>query len=279
MTRANGWQLSDDAARSYEEYSRRLLVPWVLPLLDAVQLAPGEQVLDVACGTGFVARQAIERVRPSGAVTGVDVNGSMLSIAHAKNGDGEGLRWVQCNVTELPFPSGSFDVAVCQQGLQFFPRPTNALEEVRRVLVPGGRLGVSVWGALQDNIYFAALEEAVARFVGSEAAEGLRNPHAHADPQGVLAILQDGGFVEIEAKACSIEMQLPPPENFVLDHLSAMPVASAINALSPHTRAQLFDTVRERLEPYRGDAGLLVPSLVNIGTARAPQESPPEGWA
>lgn len=258
--------MSDDAARNYEEHSRRMLVPWVGPLLDAVQLAPGERALDVACGTGFVARQAIERVRPSGTVTGVDVNGSMLSIADAKNADGDGVRWLQC------------DVAVCQQGLQFFPRPTNALEEVRRVLVPGGRLGVSVWGALEDNIYFAALEEAVARFVGSEAAEGLRNPHAQADPQGVLAVLQDGGFVESEVRACSIEVQLPHPEDFVLAHLSAMPVASAINALSPHTRAQLFDTIRERLEPYRGDAGVRVPSLVNIGSGRAPHQSVPEGW-
>ncbi len=255
-----------------------MLVPWAGPLLDAVQLAPGERALDVACGTGFVARQAIERVRPSGTVTGVDVNGSMLSIARAKNADGDGVRWLQCDVAELPFASESFDVAVCQQGLQFFPRPTNALEEVRRVLVPGGRLGVSVWGALEDNIYFAALEEAVARFVGSEAAEGLRNPHAQADPQGVLAVLQDGGFVEIEVKACSIEVQLPHPEDFVLDHLSAMPVASAINALSPHTRAQLFDTICERLEPYRGDAGVRVPSLVNIGSGRAPHQSVPEGW-
>src|SRR5256885_1865522 len=122
MNDVQPWHLSDAAAERYERYVvRYLLGPWAPLLVDAARLAPGERVLDVACGTGVVARAAAARVGPSGHVIGVDLNPGMIAIARAlPPGAGAPIEWLVRNALELGFEAGGRDVVVCQQGLQFF---------------------------------------------------------------------------------------------------------------------------------------------------------------
>src|SRR5437667_1692341 len=110
-----------------------MLASWVPALLDLVTLKPGERVLDVACGTGVVARQAASRAGAGGQVVGLDLNGDMLALARAL---GPAVEWREGNAMTLPFAASAFDVVVCQQGLQFFPDCGQALREAHRVLVP-----------------------------------------------------------------------------------------------------------------------------------------------
>ena len=78
------WQLTLKAAELYERYpARHFLAPWAPLLLDAARLAPGERVLDVACGTGVVARAAATRAGPGGHVVGVDINPGMIAVARS----------------------------------------------------------------------------------------------------------------------------------------------------------------------------------------------------
>ncbi len=116
--------------------------PWVRRLVDVAALQAAEHVLDVACGTGFVARFAAQRVGTVGRVVGVDLNASMIEAARAASGRDAAttVEWRTGDAAALPFESGIFDVVLCQQGVQFFPDRLLALREMRRVLRLEGRL-------------------------------------------------------------------------------------------------------------------------------------------
>lgn len=270
MSKSGLWQLSGDSAEFYERYSRFMLEPWVPALVEAVDLRPGERVLDVACGTGFVARQAARCVGASGKVIGVDINVGMLAIAQAATASSAALTvdWQEADVSALPFPDGSFEVALCQQGLQFFPDRLGALQEIRRILVPGGRLGLSVWGPIEENPYFLAVEVAIRRHVSDDAASGLRKPHALADPEEVRAAITKAGFADADVCPTVTYMNTPPAREFLPGHLSALPVAGEIAALSESARSALIEDLCTALIPYADADGLRLPGVVHIATAR-----------
>jgi ubiquinone/menaquinone biosynthesis C-methylase UbiE len=141
------FQLQGSAAERYERWAVPFLLgPWVPGLLDLAELRAGERVLDIATGTGVVARLAARRVVPRGTVTGLDLNEGMLEIAQRLPlPPGLTVDWRQGSALAPPFPDGTFDVVLCQQGLQFFPERLKALREMHRVLAPGGRVALSVW--------------------------------------------------------------------------------------------------------------------------------------
>src|SRR6266581_4376739 len=139
--------------------------PWVHCLVDVAALQPAEHVLDVACGTGFVARLAADRVGAKGRVVGIDLNASMIEAARAASGQGAAttIEWRTGDAAALPFEDSIFDVVLCQQGVQFFPDRVRALREMRRVLRPEGRLAFTVWRAIGDTPYLAALTDVLSR--------------------------------------------------------------------------------------------------------------------
>src|SRR5690349_12746157 len=127
------WQLDGDAAELYQRH----LVPavtavWAAALVERVGLRRGERVLDVACGTGVVARAAAGRVGRTGHVAGIDINAAMLAVARSlPAGPGAGIGWFEASALRMPFRPGSYDVVLCQLGLQFVPSRPAALAEIR----------------------------------------------------------------------------------------------------------------------------------------------------
>lgn len=122
MEASSHWQVSGDAAERYEaNLVPVVFVPWAKDLLARAKLRPGEGVLDVACGTGIVARMATVHVGPGGRVTGADLNPGTLKVARARAvGTGAAIEWREADAGDLPFAGRSFDTVFCQQGLQFF---------------------------------------------------------------------------------------------------------------------------------------------------------------
>ena len=117
------------------------LAPAAAQLVEAVAPDPAERVLDLACGTGVVARLAAPHVGVTGHVTGLDLNAGMLAVARAlPPPSGASITWIEGNAMAIDLPDVSFDVIVCQQGFQFFPDQPAALREMHRVLVPGGQV-------------------------------------------------------------------------------------------------------------------------------------------
>jgi ubiquinone/menaquinone biosynthesis C-methylase UbiE len=140
-----GWDL---AADEYEPLWQAQLAEAQTALMDMASLAPGNRVLDVACGTGLVSFAAARAVGPDGYVLGVDLSGRMVTCAERR---AENLQLLNCGFARmdaeaLALPDASFDVALCALGLMYMPYPAQALREMRRVLRPGGRISLAVWG-------------------------------------------------------------------------------------------------------------------------------------
>jgi 2-polyprenyl-3-methyl-5-hydroxy-6-metoxy-1,4-benzoquinol methylase len=155
MRQPEQWQLSGNAAELYERYVvPYFLGPWAPGLVEVAALRPGERVLDVACGTGVVARLAAQQVGTTGQITGVDLNAGMLAVARAlPPPPGVTITWVECSAVAMGLADALFDVVLCQQGLQFFPDKPVALREDTSRVSPGrpgdpqrlGENGRSVW--------------------------------------------------------------------------------------------------------------------------------------
>ena len=181
-----------DAARAYEDlFVPALFGQWAPIVLDTAQVAPGHRVLDVACGTGVVAREAAVRTGPTGAVVGLAAAAGMLAVAE---GLAPAVEWRQGTAESLPFPDESFDAVVSQFGLMFFVDRPQALREMLRVLTPGCRLAVAVWGSLDHSPGYAAEVELLDRIAGTDAADALRAPYVLGDRDDVTALFAEAGM-------------------------------------------------------------------------------------
>ena len=147
MSQQGRRQVRGNAAEAYERYLvPTMFTPWAHDLIGRAGLQSGERVLDVACGTGIVARLAAEAVGSSGQVVGVDLNAGRLEIVRAQTPtSGARVEWREGDVKALPYNDAAFDVLFCQQAFQFFPDKAQALREMYRGLTPGRRLVLSVW--------------------------------------------------------------------------------------------------------------------------------------
>jgi ubiquinone/menaquinone biosynthesis C-methylase UbiE len=162
-------------------------------------------VLDVACGTGVVARQAARAVGTTGQVTGLDINEGMLHVARTVAPPvGAPITWREGSVMALPFPDATFDAVLCQWGLEFFPDRAQGLREMARVLVPGGRLGLRVWRALDRQPFQTAVIAALDRhlFSGQDvpSRHALLQPFSLADAKALRALVADAGFRDIHVR-------------------------------------------------------------------------------
>ena len=258
-------QVGETAAETYQrQLVPAMFAPWAPILISLAGVQPGERVLDVACGTGVVARLAAERTGAAGRVAGLDVNPSMLAVARALPPvPGAPVEWLEADVVAMPLPTGSYDVVLCQQGLQQFPDRPAALREMRRVLAPGGRLALTVWSALGGSPGMAALVDALERHVGTEAANNRRAPFALADPGQVHALLTAAGFQEVQVRTLIATARFPSPEDLVAAQLAATPL-STLGALTAQTREAIVRDVETALGAYRSDDGLAVPMEAHL---------------
>jgi ubiquinone/menaquinone biosynthesis C-methylase UbiE len=148
-------QTQIDAANAYEAlFVPALFGQWAPKVADAAQIQPGQRALDVACGTGILARELSSRTGSSGRVAGIDPSPGMVAVAKHL---APAVEWREGVAESLPFPDQSFDAVVSQFGLMFFTDRRQALREMQRVLAPGGHMAVAVWDSLDNIPAFARL--------------------------------------------------------------------------------------------------------------------------
>jgi ubiquinone/menaquinone biosynthesis C-methylase UbiE len=197
-TTGETFQLSARIARLYEErFVPRLFAPWARHVVDAAELAAAERVLDVACGTGIVARTAADRLGSGATVTGLDINENMLDVARRIRPD---IEWRHGDALELPVPDAAFDVVLCQAALMFLPDVPRALGEMARVVKPGGRVVVQVWGSLQTQPAYSCFVEVAARHAGPDAVSLLGTYWSLGDIQSLERKLEGAGLDVIERR-------------------------------------------------------------------------------
>jgi ubiquinone/menaquinone biosynthesis C-methylase UbiE len=260
------WQLERASAEAYERYA---VASWSGPLAARlVALAApqeGERVLDVACGTGIVARLAAEAVGARGAVAGVDLNEGMVAIAREQ---APAVDWRQGDVEALPAADGAFDLVACQQGLQFFGRRAVALAEMRRALAPGGRLALSVMRPIAHNAGWGALADALGRHAGPEAGAMMRAPFPDWDGAELRELVTSAGFEDVRVLIVVEGARYPSPAELVRWEAEASPLAGPLSALSAETRAALVADVEAAIADRVDDDGVLLAQETYVVLAR-----------
>jgi SAM-dependent methyltransferase len=246
-----------------------MFAPWAAKLIDLAQVAPGERILDVACGTGVVARLAAPRTGSAGHVVGLDFSPPMLEVARALPPvAGSPIEWVEANALAMPFPPATFDVVFCQHGLQQVPDRPAALSEMRRVLVPGGRLAIAVWSRIEGSPGMVALVTALQRHVGAEAANNRRAPFRLADAGELADLLAVAGFRDVHIHTRVEPARFSSPEALVAAQLAATPL-STIGDLTEATRGAIARDVRAMLQDYLQDDGMTVPMESHLAVGRS----------
>jgi len=185
MSDSDRGQVNRSAAEVYEEFFvPALFEAWVGQVADAAAITTGQKVLDVACGTGVLARAAAARAGAAN-VTGLDVNEGMLAVARRVSPE---ITWEMGRAEALPYEDGTFDAVVSQFGLMFFEDRVQAIQEMARVLKPGGKLAVAVWDTLENIPGYAEMERLLARLFDEEVANSLRAPFNLGDTTALLPL-------------------------------------------------------------------------------------------
>jgi ubiquinone/menaquinone biosynthesis C-methylase UbiE len=268
MSDHDHWQLDGSSPELYQRY----LVPaitsiWAADLIDRTGPKPGESVLDIACGTGAVTRLAAERVA-TGRVVGLDLNDGMLAVARSVPQVGAAsIEWLEGSALSLPFANNTFDLVLCQLGLQFFPDRSLALREMKRVLVPSGRVALSVYSAIERTPAASAFARALDLRLGPDASRIKRAEHLFPVADEVGALMTEEGFEQVNVSAVTKHITFPSVLDYVRFQLVATPMASLLEDRNAVERESIIEIIASDTQSF------LDPKMLRDGRLRFPQEA------
>lgn len=238
------YQLEGNAPQLFERDNAQTLgKPLAEQVFNHVELQAGDRVLDAACGTGIVTRVAAQRVVNVGKFVGIDRNTGMLDVARELAPSNVTVEWRQGDLSALPFPDNSFDVVLCQNGLQFVPDKSAALHDIHRVLVDGGRLAFTVWSEITP--YNLALSEALARHISAEAAASARALYQFRDAKTIRDVVEGAGFQEVKMQELVVISPRPASAEGIIADTARSPFARDVAEASEEGR-QLYAGISGR---------------------------------
>ena len=227
-------------------------------LLDLAAVGPGDRVVDVACGTGIVARRAAARVGRS-APSPASTSTTRWSRWPGRPTPDGAVRWESADGAALPVADGTADVVLCQHGMQYLPDRPAALAEARRVLRPGGRLAVAVWRSIEHQPGFAALADALERVAGPAAGTIMRTPFGGPDPDTLRLLMAGAGFADPHTRIGVITVRFPSPREFLVRQVAASPLVGVVGGFPADRLAALEEEVERALAPFVDDDGVTFP--------------------
>jgi ubiquinone/menaquinone biosynthesis C-methylase UbiE len=262
-----GEAYSGSAPENYERYFVPAIgAPAAKDLIEIAALRPDERVLDVACGTGVVARLASQMVGAAGTVAGLDIHPGMLAVARSTAPPDMAIDWHEASVEAMPLPEASFDAVLCQMGLQFVPDKHAALREMRRVLAPGGRLILTVPGPTPQ--LFVILGEALARHIGAEAAGFVNHVFSLHDTANLQNLMDGAGFRDVSVRADIKSLHLPAPTEFLWQYVHSTPLGGAVAQVDDERRSALERDVVAQWQEFVEDRALVLQVRMVVATAR-----------
>ncbi|MHB1134896.1 MAG: methyltransferase domain-containing protein [Chloroflexota bacterium] len=250
MASSESGQVSHRVAEVWEDVFVPILMQWAGPVADAARIQPGQRVLDVACGTGVLARAVAQRVGPEGAVVGLDLNEGMLAVAGRK---APHIEWRQGRAEDLPFEGQSFDCVVSQFGLMFFA-DRRAVQEMVRVLRPAGYLAVAVWGRLEDSPAYAVFADLLQSSLGDQAADEVRAPFSLGDPQRLRSLFADTGLSAVEIASREEIARFSSVREMVLTEIQGLRLGMAVSEAQERL---LLEEAERVLQPFVTTEGTL----------------------
>ena len=269
MTTASYRELTESAAQLYERFFvPAIATPAATELLARAGLRSGETVLDIACGTGLVARLAAACVGATGSVTGLDLSPDMIEVAAGRPSTGAPIEWRTADAVSLPLADQSFDVALCQMGLMFVEDKTAAVEEMYRVLRPDGRVVINTPGRIQPP--FSLMERAIVEHINPELGGFVRAVFSMPDPVVLGALLKAAGFDEVETGEYVAELDLPAPAEFLWQYINLTPMAPVVAAAPESAKAAMEAQLVDGWRAWTADRPVALDQPIALASARRP---------
>lgn len=244
------FQVSTDAAEVYEaKFVPALFGEWAQHLVNAADIAPGQAAIDVACGTGIVARAVADRLEGHGRVVGLDLNEGMLTVARRIRPH---IEWRHGDAADLPFPDASFDTALCQAALMYFPDQVGALREMARVIHRDGIVAVQVWGSLESQPGYRAFADVVAGHAGPEAIDLVGSYFSLGDLDLVTDLFERGGLDVVSTRTRLGAVRFDSIDDFVKAEIESTPL---IDRIDNDVYSRILKDCRAALRKFRADDG------------------------
>lgn len=249
--RSESFQIPIEAAEAYESnFVPALFAEWAPVLCEAAGVGPGTTVLDVACGTGIVARTAADLAGPEH-VVGCDLNEAMLTVARRVRPD---IRWQQGDAAALPFPDRSFAAVVCQMALMFFPDPAAAVGEMGRVVSAAGTVAIVVPSRIEAQPAYGPFVEMAAGHAGPDARALMSAYFASGDPEALTRLFESAGLRVTGVRAHVGRVRFPSVDAFVMTEVESTPLGERIGAQVTH---RIREDARAVLRPWTAPDGAL----------------------
>jgi ubiquinone/menaquinone biosynthesis C-methylase UbiE len=189
-----------------------------------------KSVLELAAGTGIVTRRLRDVLPDDCALTATDLNPPMLEMAQSKSQADENIRFEPADATALPHSDSSFDTVVCQFGVMFFPDKQRSYQEALRVLNPGGRYILNVWGSWKNNPFAQIVHETVSEFFPDDPPGFYKVPFSYHDGGIIEEALSQAGFSQVEAQPVHVTSEIPSAVEFATGLIFGNPLFEEITS-------------------------------------------------
>lgn len=260
-----GW---DKAATYYEDSWSEQLKPAQNKMLEMINLKPGENVVETSCGTGLVTFRITEQVKPGGRVTATDLSDKMIEIAEseAKKQQISNVTFHRMDAEKLDLEESRFEAAVCGLGLMYFPYPEKALKEMHRVLKPGGRGSLAIWGE-RKACGWADIFPIVDKRVSSDVCplffqQGTGNT--------LQLSMEKAGFTDVQTERLQVTLHYPDEETALMAAFAGGPVALAYRKFDERTKADAHQEYLKSIETYRKNDRYEIPGEFLVGCGVKP---------
>ena len=254
--------------QAYEQYMvPGIMIPGVEMMLRYALPKAGERVLDLACGTGIVARTVAPLVGTQGLVTALDINPAMLAVGRGLPApEGASIDWRTGGALSLPLSNSFYDLVLCHQGLQFFPDKVAALQEAKRVLALGGRVVVNVQQSLKNNPIYQTFNEVLVSHMNMPALAAV---FSFGEVDMLYSALVDAGFMQVEVIPISQTIRFPSIDIFlqasIIGSAAVIPVLAQLDA---GAKMKLMEGIKQdmthTLRGFVAEGGSLVMPLAAL---------------
>lgn len=248
MSTDTQFQIPPEAAEIYEaQFVPAIFAQWAPRLVDFAEVAAGDHVADVACGTGIVARTAADVVGPAGRVVGIDLNPAMLDVARRVT---PAVQWRQGDVADLPLTDDEVDLALCQMSFMFFPDRQRAVQEMVRVARRG--IAILVPAAIADQPAYRLFTEVVTRHAGTEGAALVSTYWSAGDLDELTELLEHAGLSDVVSDTVVGTASFASVDDLVATEVEGSPLIQRIDA---DTYEAIRADCRVALAPFTAPTG------------------------